>query len=530
MKVIKKHLNTGGGYNKQIIIITVTVFVIIISALKYRSGEINYKCSDATWHTLLTIEAYNETPITQHLFLPIVSLGNENDKNISWGATIPDEKGNYYYTSFSPAGYFAPWLFMKIFNLPVCEKSLYAFNTVLFAISAVLWTLFIIQIYSKLPNKYFLAVAGVVTYVLTPELLHGMGIVYWHQSIMQVTLLAQVMAFYNLKETNSKTARIAFYILALINPYIEWTGYVANVGFAFAEIIIAYKRNIKRGVINAIILGLITVSSFGLFTIHYLLRVDAKIFMATLKSRFMARNIANSAHLIDLFSGYLKSFLYIWVLMIVLIIWNIAQKQSIELKKGILMFLLLFFLIENILMKEHAISYTYDRMKAGFLLSLLVCELSRQLIETCKRKTYVMAIIMSLAVIAGVLNLKAYMTDETYIWQADYRNENLMLAEYINENYNDSVIGIENVSVRGYINLIFGRGIYEWVDKEIIKNIAYEKGKRFAVLIDVENAMSWNMYDLAGAMVYDTLTGEIRKIVETDNGFEDIVYDGADEY
>lgn len=54
----------------MIIIITVTV-----SFVKYRGGEVNYLNSDATWHTLLTMEAYEETPISVHKFLPIVSLG-----------------------------------------------------------------------------------------------------------------------------------------------------------------------------------------------------------------------------------------------------------------------------------------------------------------------------------------------------------------------------------------------------------------------------------------------------------------------
>lgn len=88
------------------ILMAAAIIVVITAAVKYRKGEINYYNSDATWHTLLTIEAYNETSISEHVFLPIVSLGEAEDKGIPWGATIPDRNGNYYYTSFSPAGYF----------------------------------------------------------------------------------------------------------------------------------------------------------------------------------------------------------------------------------------------------------------------------------------------------------------------------------------------------------------------------------------------------------------------------------------
>ena len=124
-----------GGRNQLLLIATAILMTISVSAFKYRSGEINYYNSDATWHTLLTVEAYNETPISEHLFLPIITLGSQDDKYITWGATLPDEKGNYYYTSFSAAGYFLPWLFMRIFKLPVTEQSLYLFNSFLFAVS-----------------------------------------------------------------------------------------------------------------------------------------------------------------------------------------------------------------------------------------------------------------------------------------------------------------------------------------------------------------------------------------------------------
>lgn len=173
--------------------------VIMVSIIKFRGGEINYLDSDATWHTLLTMQAYDETPISQHKFLPIVSLGGVDNKGISWGATIPDKEGNFYYTSFSPAGFVLPYLFIKVFRLPINEKSLYYFNTLLFAISAVLWAFFLKTIYKSEKWRRHIICIGVLTYIFSPELFHGMGIVYWHQSIMQVMLIAQFLTYYQYK-------------------------------------------------------------------------------------------------------------------------------------------------------------------------------------------------------------------------------------------------------------------------------------------------------------------------------------------
>ena len=515
-------LNRGERKLKLIFSIAVICFVVAISIAKYRSDEVNYLNADATWHTLLTIQAYDETPVSSHLFLPIVSLGEDLDKNIPWGATVSDSKGNYYYTSFSPAAYFAPWLFFKTFRLAVCEKSLYIFNTLLLSISAVMWGLFIWRIYDDKKYRLLISMVGVLSYVLTPEILHGMGIVYWSQSIMQVTLLAQIMAYYEMKRTNSKSARICFYTLALINPYVEWTGYVANIGFAICELITDHKL-LKKSFINVCKLGTITVASFGLFCCHYLCRLETSIFFQTLKNRFMARNVTTTVELTEVFGGFYKSLLYIWVLFVVLIIWNIAMKKNIEVRYGTLMLIMAFPVIENIIMKQHALSYSYDRMKAGFLMSFMICDLSVQLWEYYKYKRLIVGSILTLTLLMGLLNIKSYKNDESYIWNTNYRQDNEIIAAYINDNYSDSVLGLDGYSVRGYINLLFGRGIYEWRDADYIVSTANEMEKKYGVMLSVEDAGAWNVYDLSGATVYDCINGDIRKITVNDGAIIDEV-------
>lgn len=147
-------LSTHSEYNNSlkyyILIVCVTIGIIaLLSVMKFRSGEINYLNSDATWHELLTIKAYDETPVSQHKFLPLVSLGRTVDKNIPWGATIPDAQGNYYYTSFSPASYVLGYFFIKTFNLGYTEKSLYMLNSILFALSGVILAFLLSDLFRK---------------------------------------------------------------------------------------------------------------------------------------------------------------------------------------------------------------------------------------------------------------------------------------------------------------------------------------------------------------------------------------------
>lgn len=492
---------------------TAVMLVICVTVFKYRSGEINYYNSDATWHTLLTIEAYNETPISEHLFLPIISLGNANDKYIPWGITLSDENGNYYYTSFSAAGYFLPWLFIKLFRLPVTEGSLYIFNSILFAVSTALWTGLIYKVYEDTEEVMAISIIGMLTYISSPVLLHGMGIVYWHQSVMQVTLLLQMIAYYAMMQSDGRKMRIPFYILAFLNPYIEWTGYVANVGFAFAEFFAYWKADRKEAVKRVLVLGFITISSGCLFILHYLLRVDSDKLFETMKFRFIERSAADTVELTELFGGYFKSFLYLWVLFLILVVWNFVYNKKLQLRHGMLIFVMVFPVVENIVMKEHALTYIYDRMKCIYILSFLICEFSYCLLHNVENKLNAFVEVLLLTVIVCALNLKAYIESDDYIWKTDYRNNNKVIADYLKVNYADSLLATESNGVRGYIKLLFGRGIYEGVSPDILKGMAISEGRRYAVDIEFEDGRelyneNWNLSKITKADVYDVRSDE----------------------
>ena len=112
------------------------IFIFIIVKIPKESEY--YNDCDATYHTIYVMKCYEETPISIHKFLPIVSMGHSEDKGISWGACVADRNGeNYYYTSFSPATFLAPYIFVKLLNLPINIYSLYAFNSLLCIITLI---------------------------------------------------------------------------------------------------------------------------------------------------------------------------------------------------------------------------------------------------------------------------------------------------------------------------------------------------------------------------------------------------------
>lgn len=170
----------------------------------------NYLNSDATYHTLLTIKALNNNPIKTSKFLPIITLSPE-DRNIPWGATVPDKNGNYYYTSFMPIQFVAPYLWFKTTNLKINETNLYYFNSMIGFICLLLSNIFFIKIFKKKLPLYFIILSTSFFYIFSPELMHMSGLVYWGQSLFQLVILIQLIIFVKLMAKPTKTLCLFFF-------------------------------------------------------------------------------------------------------------------------------------------------------------------------------------------------------------------------------------------------------------------------------------------------------------------------------
>lgn len=502
------------------------VLVVFTSVIKYPEGDVNFTNSDATYHTLLTMQAYDETPVSVHKFLPIVTLGGETDKNIPWGATVPDSLGNYYYTSFSPAGFALPYLFCKIFFLPINEMSLYIFNSVLFFASAFLVGVLVLKIFCDKKSPLFLSIIAVFLYILTPETLISMGIVYWHQSIMQIALLVQLIAFIDIyKFKKGKCSAILFLVMCFINPYIEWTGYVANVGYALAFLAIN-RKDIKIGIKKAIGMAGITFLSFMAFTVHYCSTIDFKEYVYALGKRFLSRSITERYSYLQLLTGYLDSFFLVLCLVGILFIVTTLMykgfswiKLSTFWSNKIIFAVTLFFVAENVLMKEHSVLYTYDRMKLIFILLLVICDFIYLILAKINYKAMI-PVCLAVAIV-GTSNY--FIHTNQRVWELDFEDDNKLFADYCMQKYTNenSVYGVNELYVRAYINLLFHKSMYEHRTYEDIIEIAQRQDKQYVVYIsaevDSDNRNQWNVHKISYITVFDC-DSKTEKVITLENG------------
>ena len=151
-------------------------------------------------------------------------------------------------------------------------------------------------------------------------------------------------------------------------------------------------------------------------------------------------------------------------------------------------------------MSQHAIQYTYDRMKLIFALSLLICELSHNLLNKKKNKLSLKISILLLVIFSCLLNYKSYISDDSYIWEAPQRNTNEKFVKYINDNYDSYILG-SNIGVRGYVNMLFEKGIYEFADINNITEIASQKNKDYEILLNF-NSDTWNIDTIDNVYIY----------------------------
>lgn len=487
--------------------------VILIASIIIRFPQDNsvYYDSDASYHTLLTMQAYDETPISTHKFLPLVSLGGEGDKNIPWGETVEHE-GTYYYTSFSAASFAAAYFFCKIFFLPFTIQSLYIFSSIIYLVCTGLSVFLALKLFKGKVSEPFLILMTVLILGFQPEILNSLGPVYWAQSLFQIVFLVQLILF---QSFDNKKCRIAFYILCVFAPYLEWTGFISNVGFALAfwikgGIIRDKKFNIKSLKIPMLI-AILTVVAGMLFILHFLSVLPFKTVMEALKSRFTARSATADISFLTLFSMYWKSFgLLLPIIAIALIaVLSIkpAKTQFLALLKEYKLIIIAsaFAVFENFVLKEHAIVYSYDRMKALIVLFILLMLCYIALRPYLANKNVWIATVFF---VISLVNIYRYVyTENFYRTTIDYFEDNKKVAEFFNDNnIESSSVMAQPGATRGYTNLLFGRGVYEYYNEEKVMELAQMTGKRYVILLLPENGL-WGVYNYCRFKVFDTQTG-----------------------
>ncbi|MDL2294115.1 hypothetical protein LJC60_05740 [Ruminococcaceae bacterium OttesenSCG-928-D13] len=493
-----------------------------------------YINEDATWHVLHTMDSYDGIPAAEHLCLPLVTE-NDDARGIVWGATVPDKDGLFYYTSFWPLGFLAPYLFANITGLPHLPGTLFAFNAVLYVAGAVLLALAMARLFRDRLNPALATFCAAGLYLFQPEILQSQGWVYWHHGLNQVLLLAQ---FYCFACFDKRVGKIGFFVLCLLTPLAEYTGFVANAGYCLALVCLGPPQFwgmrgtrkkasfAKSRLLPALGAGLLTVAAGAGTLWHYTRKLPFKQVWRAMFQSYEARGDAEQGPLLQLAVMYFRSFRWLWLILALLAVAVLVLPGARRALPGVFkacwkwLLLAVFPLLENLILRQHTMEYSYARMKGILPLAVLFLMLAACLwqAESFKRtgdkkpnwQRAVAGALAALTLLGGAAGLAQYLAvPNRYVEVIDYKDENAALAAQVLAAYprDESFYGF-NLPTRGYTNHLWAGGVMELCKAEDTLAEAQARGKAYAVQLAGEWATS-NTYRFTGAVVYDAQSGAV---------------------
>jgi hypothetical protein len=335
----------------------------------------------------------------------------------------------------------------------------------------------------------------------------------------------------NYKE-HKKGLSIAFFIVSFICPATEWTGYIANFGLlaVFFYHFIKHREDRKKNRSFIIIICSSTVLALIWFSTSFLLINDVHTILSTILLRFGARTIqSNTLSLfIELIISYIESFGPYLIGLLLLLVAFILFRGTLSKKdhftngnRKVWIFVTLFPMLENIIMMQHASSYTYDRLKLIIFIITITTVLFLQIIEQKRWMIYVFLIasmVVSLFQLAGITYLSNNNFYTTNKIGKTYMRSWKIPAISCNDVIKSELVGCDNAvfaqkyGISGYSNILFDKGIYEYIpDINTLWDITYSRNKTKAVWLINEDA-GWGIYIYNNAFICDFAENKLKII------------------
>ena len=468
---------------------------------------------EASYHVLLTVEAMNETPVSVHRFLPIVTLGRELDRDVRFGASVRGPNGIYYYTSFAPLGFVAPWAFFHLTGLTPSVDHLLVFNLCLHLAATILFALLVCEIVSALgvdrTTQAWAVVLTAATYLFTFEALYSHGVIYWHHSLFQVVWLAQLLSaarvLRNVDAGMPLRRREAALLLAtsLIGPAVEWTGYLASATIAVLCFWRSYRTS--RADLRRLGFGVLAgpaIAGVG-FIAHFVAVIGVDPLIAALKARAGARSTAQGS-LDALGKGYIESYGALLVFVPSIVVAGIfAARTRLP---GWLFAIIVAAILpvgENLLLAQHATMYHFDRLKALVPMVILVV-VSIAVMPTAFRPRAVFA---WLAVFCWC---SAGITRSRTIGVAPPMATNDALMQRVAPKARSCAVYATNAVPRGWVELSFGANAYEAVPSvDSLKHLVSARGACQGLYFRAARRPGEAMYVWQDVAIFDPQTGVV---------------------
>lgn len=443
---------------------------VMIRQQDYASGT-GSRNLEASYHTLLTVTALNERPSGSRQWLPIVSLGGTASKSIPLGDTVPTGHGNYVYTSFTPPGFIAPYLWFKMLHLAPTTQHLAYFNSVLGLADNLLIFMLVYRLLTitgaRKINAVGSAVIASVVVIFSREALTSTGLIYWSQSLYEPILVLSIYVFLQhlASPRSDGIHRTGLIGLVLLGALTEWTGYLSGIGLI---ILLRQTKTTDNRILANYLVGSLVLSALTT-TIWYAASIGLIPTLLAFSRRFLLRSTLGGSFA-DLMTGYVLSYGLFLPLLVGIFIHRsslfsclnyVRFRPLVAEPAGKIVRLTLiaacFPLLENLLMLEHASQFSYDRLKFTVPSAMIIGLVFSKSGSTAK---IVLVVTLYFAAVNGIM---AYKID-------NYAYKEWFAVNAVNIKVAESVLKLpeapcavysSNSGVRGYETLLFHHGIYE---------------------------------------------------------------------
>lgn len=491
-----------------------------------------WSASDTNYQCLMNAKAMIEAEEGVDRTLPIITYSEDTDYGLEYSSGAFDqESGKYfYYVSFPAFPFIVCALFFRFTGMPVSVEGMYLFTSVLFCFSVLVTVrLFILLFGARMEQKRIAWITG-ITYLLSTEIMHSMGLTYWGQNwymILFPALCIVYLRFMN-TETPGTVCYLAFLGICLLMLQTEWTAYFAAFAFWLVMAVHFRKSRAKKYLILQVGIFLEVVITLLVFFVRRASIVGIKDLISVLMQRTMGRSRVSDYSLLSVEAAVWTSFGAMLILLLGYGAWRGCErlchkeKENFWREYGTMMFLFAIPLLENHVFTNHALTYTMDRMKWYFLLQILLLWLVSGIQNTKQSRKIVDC---TLAVCMGISMICYLCTENAYRWQDIRLRASSELQEYIAENYEDCVYGqLGDNSVWGYSKLLFGHGISKETSIENLIKRAEQFDKRYAVALNDQD-LAYTQKWYSSAVIYDTQKEKYYIVGSLKNQYMDKIKD-----
>jgi hypothetical protein len=473
---------------------------------------------EATYHVVWTLKALSNSSVSEHFLLPTVTLEPRPGNDISWGATVPTPKGSYIYTSFPPLGFLVPFFALRAVDLPLEVFTLAVFNSLVGLVAALGIGGLIRSVALHVKNNggltsdpshvtgWLIFIASSTCYLFLRESLQSHGAVYWPHSLSQVVFIfASWLAFRSVLNRAARWESIALVTLCALYPLLEWTGFIFNFGLVaglalyrlyceLSEFVFGSLRTTAgwmflwhrvRGL--PVVITVVTLVVGVAMLLHLFFAIGVNDSLHALANRAISRSGASDPlRLLGVLPlKYLSSFA--GLLVIGIFAGVIQFRQRVWRYHPAYIFILgisTFPMVENLVMLQHAYWFSFDRLKLAVPLMLLVFTF----VSTLEVRRRFLALALSSIFIVSTNIATFRLESVTYDpWVNAMDSNARIVAELEAHPLASCALFASTGKVRGYLNLLLERDIYEYQREKDINRRTEESRACASVTINHEH-------------------------------------------